>query len=60
MKGWQFTGTHEPLTLIEKEDPKAKEGYVVLDVMATGLCHSDVGALEDEGWLSASSAFLHG
>ncbi|MDR7857664.1 zinc-binding dehydrogenase [Tissierella sp.] len=51
MKGWQFTTTHEPLTLIKKEDPIAKEGYVVLDVMATGLCHSDVGALEDEGWL---------
>ncbi len=51
MRGWQFTNTHEPLTLVEKEDPKAKEGYVVLDVMATGLCHSDVGALEDEKWL---------
>ena len=42
---------HEPLTLIEKEDPVAKEGYVVLDVKATGLCHSDVGALEEESWL---------
>lgn len=51
LRGWQFTSTHEPLTLIEKEDPKAKEGYVVLDVKAAGLCHSDVGALEDEGWL---------
>ncbi|NLK64542.1 MAG: zinc-binding dehydrogenase [Tissierellia bacterium] len=55
MKGWQFTTTHEPLTLIEKEDPKAKEGYVVLDVMAAGLCHSDVGALEDESWLGLIS-----
>lgn len=51
MRGWQFTTTHEPLTLVEKEDPVAKEGYVVLDVMASGLCHSDVGALEDESWL---------
>ena len=51
MRGWQFTTTHEPLTLIKKEDPVAKEGYVVLDVKATGLCHSDVGALEEESWL---------
>lgn len=55
MRGWQFTTTHEPLKLIEKEDPKAKKGYVVLDVKAAGLCHSDVGALEDEGWLGLIS-----
>ena len=24
---------------------------MVLDVKASGLCHSDVGALEDEGWM---------
>lgn len=51
MRGWQFTTTHEPLTLIEKDDPVAKEGYVILDVKAAGLCHSDVGALEEESWL---------
>lgn len=51
MRGWEFTTTHEPLKLIEKEDPKPEKGYVVLDVMASGLCHSDVGALEDESWL---------
>lgn len=51
MKGWQFTYTHEPLKLVEQPDPVAKPGYVVLDVKAAGLCHSDVGALEDEGWL---------
>lgn len=55
MRGWEFTTTHEPLKLVEKEDPKAKDGYVVLDVMASGLCHSDVGALEDEGWLNLIS-----
>lgn len=52
MRGWEFSTTHEPLKLVEKPDPIAKEGYVVIDVMATGLCHSDVGALEDESWLS--------
>jgi propanol-preferring alcohol dehydrogenase len=51
MKGWQFTTTGEPLTLVEKPDPKAAPGEVVIDVRAAGLCHSDVGALEDPGWL---------
>lgn len=51
MKGWQFTGTNEPLKLVEVEDPKAKEGYVVVDVKAAGICHSDVGMMHDESWL---------
>lgn len=51
MKGWQFTTTGEPLVLVEKPDPKAAPGEVVIDVKASGLCHSDVGALEDPGWL---------
>lgn len=52
MKGWLFTKTHVPLKLIEKEDPKAGPGDVVLDVKACGLCHSDVGALEDPSWMN--------
>lgn len=56
MKGWLFTKTHVAPKLIEKEDPKAEAGEVVLDVKATGLCHSDVGALEDEGWMSLITA----
>lgn len=52
MKGWQFVKTHEPLELVTKEDPVAQEGYVVLETGAIGLCHSDVGVLEDEGWMS--------
>ena len=52
MKGWQFTKTHVAPKLIEKEDPKAKEGWVVIDVKAAGLCHSDVAALEQESWMS--------
>ena len=51
MKGWQFTTTGEPLVLVEKDDPVAGPGEVVVDIMATGLCHSDVGALVDPGWL---------
>lgn len=51
MKGWKFTKTHVPIELIEKPDPVAAPGEVVIDVKASGLCHSDVGALEDEGWM---------
>lgn len=51
MKGWEFTGTHNPLKVVEKPDPKAKPGYVVLKTLAGGLCHSDVSALEHESWM---------
>src|SRR5690554_4137512 len=52
MKAWQFTKTHEPLVLNDIDEPVAGPGEVVLDVKASGLCHSDVGVLEDEGWLA--------
>ena len=52
MKAWQFTKTHEPLKLNDIDEPVAGPGEVVLDVKAAGLCHSDVGVLEDEGWLA--------
>jgi len=50
MKGWQFVDTNKPLELVEKEDPKAEAGKVVIDMKVAGLCHSDVGVLRDEGW----------
>lgn len=56
MKGWQFTKTHEPLKLVEKEDPTAKPGHVVIDTKAVGICHSDVGTLEDEDWMALMNA----
>lgn len=52
MKAWQFTTTHAPLVLAEVPEPRARPGEVVVDVRAAGLCHTDVGVLEDEGWLS--------
>lgn len=52
MKAWQFTGTNEPLVLTEVEEPVAGSGEVVIKIRAAGLCHSDVGLLTDEGWLS--------
>lgn len=51
MKGWLFTETGVPLKLIEKQDPHAIPNHVVIDIKATGLCHSDVAALEDPGWM---------
>lgn len=50
MKAWQFTGTHQPLALNEVPEPDPGPGEVVLDIRAAGLCHSDVGVLDDEGW----------
>ena len=32
MKGWQFTRTNEPLKLVEKADPVATPGTVIIDV----------------------------
>lgn len=52
MKAWQFTNTHEPLVLADVTEPTAAPGGVVIDVKAAGLCHSDVGLMEDEGWLA--------
>ena len=51
MKGWEFTGTHQPLKIVEKPDPQVKPGYVVLKTLAGGLCHSDVSALDIESWM---------
>jgi len=50
MEGWLFTKTNEPLKLVKKEDPVVKDGWVIIDVKAAGLCHSDVAALEDPAW----------
>ena len=52
MRAWQFTNTHAPLLRAEVPEPIAGFGDVVIDVRASGLCHSDVGLMEDEGWLS--------
>lgn len=48
MKAWLFTGIHEPLQLIERDDPLPGPGEVVIDVKAAGLCHSDVGFIDGE------------
>ncbi|QCU77184.1 alcohol dehydrogenase [Citricoccus sp. SGAir0253] len=57
MKAWQFVGTDKPLELNEVEEPHAGPGEVVVDVKASGVCHSDVTALDDPGWMAL---FQHG
>jgi len=52
VRAWQFTNTNEPLVLNEVAEPVAASGEVVVDIRAAGLCHSDVGLLDDEGWLT--------
>lgn len=51
MKAWQFVGTNQPLQLNEVAEPKARPGTVVVDVKATGICHSDVSTLTDPNWM---------
>jgi len=46
MRGWLFTGAHEPLQAIERETPRAGPGEVVIAVHGSGLCHSDVGRMD--------------
>lgn len=52
MKAWQFTTTNEPLVLADIPEPTPGPAEVVLDIQAAGLCHSDVGAMTDPGWLA--------
>jgi alcohol dehydrogenase, propanol-preferring len=51
MKSWRFHGTDTSLTLDEVPEPHAGPGEVVVDVKAAGVCHSDVTALSDPGWM---------
>ena len=53
MKSWRFYTTHQPLVLEEVPEPELQPGKVLIDVKAGGLCHSDVGLLEDEKWLAS-------
>lgn len=53
MKAWQFTGTNEPLQLVDKEQPTVSAHEVLIEVKAAGLCHSDVGVLRDPKWMTS-------
>lgn len=51
MKAWLFKGTNQALELTEVPDPTPSAGEVIIDVKASGLCHSDVSALENPDWI---------
>ena len=51
MQSWRFYGTDKPLVLEEVPEPHAGPGEVVVEVKAAGVCHSDVSALDDPGWM---------
>jgi alcohol dehydrogenase, propanol-preferring len=46
VKAWQFTKVGEPLSLRDVAVPQPGTGQVLIDVKASGLCHSDVGYLD--------------
>lgn len=50
MKAWQFTGTNEPLVLADLPAPEPAPDEVLVRIKAAGLCHSDVGILEVDGF----------
>lgn len=51
MKAWQFVGTDKALVCNEVPEPEVRPGTVVVDVKATGICHSDVSTLHDPNWM---------
>ncbi|GGU61574.1 alcohol dehydrogenase catalytic domain-containing protein [Streptomyces daghestanicus] len=53
MQSWRFHGTGRPPTREEVPEPHAGPGEVVIAVKAAGLCHSDVGALDDPKWMQS-------
>lgn len=52
MKAWHFVGTGKDFVLVDIPEPQVSPGKVIVDVKAAGLCHSDVGILQDEKWLA--------
>lgn len=50
MDAWQWTGTHRPLTLHRVPVPMPGPDEVLLRVRAAGMCHSDVGELDEPSW----------
>lgn len=51
MQAWQWTGTGNPLTLATVPVPEPGPGEVLLRVRAAGMCHSDVGELDEPSWV---------
>lgn len=51
MEAWQWTGTGRPLTRNVVEVPRPEADEVLVRVRAAGMCHSDVGVLDEPFWV---------
>jgi propanol-preferring alcohol dehydrogenase len=58
MKAWQFRGAHQPLELNDVVEPTPAPTEVLIDIKAAGMCHSDVGFLENEHMVLPPSVVL--
>lgn len=45
--GWEMTGVKEPLRAVERELPSPGPGEALVRVAGCGLCHTDLGFLDD-------------
>lgn len=54
MKAWHYTGQPNTIELVNIPEPEVKPGWVVINVEAAGMCHSDVGIVDGtgQGWIS--------
>jgi len=50
MSAWQWTGTGRPLSLQEVPVPEPGDDEVLVRVRAAGMCHSDVGEIDEPSW----------
>ncbi|GAB3571261.1 NAD(P)-dependent alcohol dehydrogenase [Amycolatopsis endophytica] len=50
MEAWQWTGTGRPLSRCVVPVPRPGRGEVLVAVRAAGMCHSDVGELDEPSW----------
>jgi len=50
MEAWQWTGTGRPLTRAAVPVPTPADDEVLIRVLAAGMCHSDVGELDEPSW----------
>ncbi len=50
MTAWRWTGTGRPLELQEVPVPTPDEDEVLVRVRAAGMCHSDVGEIDEPSW----------
>lgn len=60
MRAWMFDGVGQPLRRDEIPEPTPSKDEVAVDVRASGLCHTDVGIMNDETWLPRVGANVPG